>query len=140
MKYKIRTKERPDPNDCYEVEDERILANNVIFGGEFNPHRVRAWIIGNQYGPMGVVWADCAQDALDELVDADLAGGILIDEKDLSPEEIERCEYARLGNAGELADLDYCWINEVLLEPEHDIELMLAFARADGAGARSLFG
>ncbi len=62
-----------------ELEDERILCNDIILPfGEFNPHNVRLWVIGNEFGALGAVWASHEQDALDELVDADLGGGLLM--------------------------------------------------------------
>lgn len=115
-----------------ELEDERILANNVIFPGEFNPHNVRLWVIGNEYGALGAVWADCESDAIDELIDSDLGGGILIDEADADEET------ARGGNAGEPYDTEHLWMATVRFEATHDLKLMLALAEARGACSKSL--
>lgn len=109
-----------------ELELDRILGNNVVLPGEFNPHNVRLWVIGNEFGAMGAVWADCQGDALDELVDADLGSGLLIDESDADEET------SRLGNAGEPADLSHAWMGEVeLLEPR-DAALLAHFKMLRG--------
>ena len=110
----------------------RILCNNVILPWEFNPHKVRLFVIGNEFGAVGAVWADCEQDALDELVDSGLGDCFLVDEKAVAEmSEEEREELAHLGNAGEWANLDYAWIRECDLKGE--IELLCDFAEARGA-------
>ncbi len=122
-----------------DLEPERILANNVIFAGEFNPHNVRLWVVGNESGPLCAVWADCEQDALDEGVDSDLLGGLLIDPADvekMSDEEREGVSF--LGNAGEPADLEHAWLGVVELEPTRDIKTIIRFAEARGACADNL--
>ena len=113
--------------DRVELAPERILANDVHFAGEFNPYSVKLWVIGNEFGALGAVWASNEQDALDELVDADLGNGLLIEETDANEET------ARLGNAGEPACLDYAWMAPVSFEPARDIALMLCLAEARGA-------
>jgi len=115
-----------------ELDAERVLANNPVFPGEYNPHNVRLWIIGNEFGALGAVWADCKQDAFDTLVDEGLGGGLLIDEKDAD----EDCD--RLGNAGEPANLDNAWICTVRLTWRDDAKLIAAFAEARGAGVENL--
>jgi len=115
------------------LPDERILTNDVTLECDFNPHNTRLWVIGNEFGALGAVWADCEQDALDELVDSDLGDGLLIDEADADEES------ARLGNASEPANLDYAWMATVKLDPAKDLKLMLAFAEARGAGQSTLY-
>ena len=116
-----------------ELEAERILCNDIVLPGEHHPHNVRLWVIGNEYGALGAVWADCEQDALDELVDAGLGDGLLVDEKDA-----EDC--ARLGNAGEPADLDSAWLAPVEWQWENgrDVALLLKLAEARGANVSTL--
>lgn len=127
---------------CAELAPERILCNNVIFAGEFNSHNVRLWVIGNEYGAMGAVWADCLGDAIDELIDADLAGGILIDEetqKTMTADEAKEC--GRGGNAGELYETDHLWAAEVnfdVKKRDGDLTTLLKFAEARGACASNL--
>jgi hypothetical protein len=110
-----------------ELHSHCILCNDITFPWEFNPHNTRLWIVSNEYGALGAVWAYCEQDALDELVDNDLGNGLLIDEADAD----EDC--CRLGNAGEPANLDYCRIDQVRLDPALDCQLLCKFAEARGA-------
>jgi hypothetical protein len=115
-----------------ELDADRVLCNDVTLPGDSNPHNVRLWVIGNEYGALGAVWADCEQHALDTLVDKDLAGAMLLDPSDMEVEELE--EAPRAGNAGELLDLDHAWMQEVDLRLDGpNIGLLLAFAEARGA-------
>jgi hypothetical protein len=112
-----------------ELEDDCIALNNIVFAWETNPHGVRLWVIGNEYGALGAVWADCEQDALDELVDQNLGAGLAIEEKDADDET------ALLGNAGEPHDLTYAWIAEVdLTDTQKCFGLYMKLAEARGAG------
>lgn len=120
------------PARSVELENERILCNDVTFPWERHPHNMRLWVIGNEFGALGAVWASNEQDAFDELVDADLGNGLLIDEADAD----EEC--ARLGNAGEPADLDNAWIQLVRLDPTQDCILIAKFSEARGACADTL--
>lgn len=115
-----------------ELDAERILCNDVTLPWEFNPHNTRLWVIGNEFGALGAVWANHEQDAFDELVDADLGGGLLIDEADADD------ECARLGNAGEPANLDNAWIQCVHFDKARDCELLCRFAEARGQGQDNL--
>jgi hypothetical protein len=127
MKYTLHLKRNSTHLPTVELDGERILTNDIHFAGDFNPHNVKLWVIGNEYGAMGAVWADCEQDALDELVDSGLGDGLLIEEKDATEDS------DRLGNAGEPADLDYVWMAEVEFDPACDIKTMLKLAEAKGA-------
>lgn len=128
------------PGGTTELGLERILCNDIhlpIPKGGFNPHNVRLWVIGNEFGALGAVWASCEQDALDELVDSGLGDGLLVDEDHVkSLDQAEQDELAHLGNAGEPADLTYCWMAEA--DIANDIPLLLMFAQARGAGAKTL--
>lgn len=115
-----------------ELSDERILCNDITFPWGYNPHNTRLWLICNEYGALGAVWASCEQDALDTLVDENLGDGLLIDESDADDDS------PRLGNAGEPANLDYCHMETVRLVPAHDCKLICRFAEARGAGADKL--
>jgi hypothetical protein len=120
-----------------ELEAERILCNDVHLPHDrgSNYHNVRLWVLGNQFGAMGAVWASCEQDAIDELIDKDLAGGILIDEKDIDEEDED---VSRGGNAGEPYDSQYLWMNEVEFNPERDWKVLCMFAEARGAAHDNL--
>ena len=110
------------------LDASRVLANDVFFDGEYNPHGVKLWVISNELGPVAAVWASCEQDALDVAVDADLMGAFSVDEADADEGT------ARLGNASEPFDLTYCGCRH-LPQSEMPLPLLLAFAEARGAGA-----
>jgi len=110
---------------------DRVLANDVTFDGEYNPHGTKLFVISNEYGYIAAVWASCEQDALDEAVDADLMRCFAIEETDADEDT------ARLGNAGEPFDLTYCGMHAL---PQSDMPtvLLMAFAEARGEGANCL--
>lgn len=114
---------------------DRITANDVFFPwGRFNPHRVCLWVIGNELGPLGAVWAGCESDALDELVDAGLGDSLLLDD----PAEEDDDSHC-LGNAGEPADLTHAWMGNVDLEKSLTPQLAVLFERCQTThGARVL--
>jgi hypothetical protein len=133
-KYTITTKS----GSAFELEAARILANDVILGPlEYNPHNVRPWLIGCEFGMLALAWADCEGDALDIATDAGLLGAFLIDPEDIDPERDEAGEYAYLGNAGEPADLEHAWIEAVPIKKQ-SADLMRALVAAREEGLDSL--
>ena len=118
-----------------EVDADRILCNDIVLPCDASyKQKTKLWVIWNEYGPMGAVWADSDQDALDLLVDSDLAQGMLVDEdvlKDMDADAKE--ELAHLGNAGEPCDLTHVGLECVAFRPARDWELMCKFAEARGA-------
>ena len=122
-----------------ELEVDRIRCDDIILPGEFNPHNKRLWVTMSRYGALGATWADNMQEALDELVDHDLAGNLLVDENDVSKmSENEQEELSRLGNAGEFCDLTDVDVQPVVFKPERDWKLLCKFAEARGAGVSHL--
>jgi hypothetical protein len=117
-----------------EVEGDRICAFEAVLSGEYNPHRVRLWVTLTMYGPAGATWAVDVGDALDELVDHDLANAILLDEDAAREREEEGNEPAYLGNAGEPADLTDVDVQPVLLDIERDWELLSTIALCQEKG------
>lgn len=120
---------------AHELAERDILLNDPVLPGEYNPHNVRLWIIGHEYGPIVAVWASCEQDAFDEMLDQGYEH-FLVQPEDVDPELEET--YAYLGNAGEPCDLDYAWIDEVTLDPVKDLKLIIAIAEGRGAGNDNL--
>ena len=118
------------PANTIQLENERILCNDIIFQGEFNPHNTRLWVVGNEFGALGSVWASHEQDALDILCDAMLLAGLEIDEP--TTEEDDE-DVTRLGNAGVPHDLTNAWIQLVEFVPSRDWQLLCRFAEARGA-------
>jgi hypothetical protein len=127
---------------------DHVLANEVVLPGDRYPRKRRLWVVVNEYGALGAVFADDMQEALDVLVDADLGKGLLVDEdylKGLGEEERENLAY--LGNAGEPADLSNVDVIPVPFDltdrhgPEMKaatLRLLLRLAEARGAGADTL--
>ena len=115
-------------DDRLTLDASRVLANNVIFNGEYNPHNVGLWVISHEFGPVAAVWASSEQNALDEAVDEDLMSAFAIDEAD-ADEDTER-----LGNASEPFDLTYCGVRR-LPQSDMPVGLLMALAEARGAGA-----
>lgn len=96
--------------------------------------KTKLWVIWNEYGPMGAVWADSDQNALDLLVDSDLAQGMLVDETTLADmDDDAKEEMTYLGNAGEACDLTHVALESVAFRPARDWNLMCRFAEARGA-------
>ena len=118
-----------------EVDEDRILCNDIVLPCDASyKQKTKLWVVWNEYGPMGAVWADSDQDAMDLLVDSDLAQGILVDEATLKGmDEEAREELATLGNAGEYCDLAHAGLESVSFKPERDWKLMCRFAEVRGA-------
>jgi hypothetical protein len=122
-----------------DLAESLILCNSVTFPWETNRHGTRLFVIGNEFGAIGAVWADCEQDAFDELVDADMGESLLVDDDDKAKATDEEwAEWACLGNAGEPADLTNVWIQIVRLDPALDCQLLCKFAEARGAQQTTL--
>jgi hypothetical protein len=115
-----------------EINGDKILCNDIVLPTETHPHNIRLWFVGNEFGALGAIWASSEQDALDELIDAGLGDGLLIDAKDADEET------TRLGNAGEPADLSNAWLAPVEWNYERDIILLLKFAEARGRNVETL--
>lgn len=128
----------------------QCMVNNVIFSDEYNPHKVRPWIIGNEYGPLCLVWESCEQEAFDVAYDAGKLAGLSVDAdkyEEQCKEECQRagCEQAShacntpdgimlVGNASEPVDTEHAWIMEVVLTPIQE----RYFAEARGANVDTL--
>lgn len=118
------------------IPDDDILINDVTFPWEYNPHNVRLWVIGNEYGPIVALWATSEGNALDQMLDEGYETFLVEDPEDDPGGD----KYAYLGNAGEPCNLDYAWIKEVRLDPAQDIRLIVALAEARHIYSKSLGG
>ncbi len=120
-----------------DLEGENILLNDVNLPEHiersYNPHNVKLWVIGNEYGALCGAWGSCEQDALDEAVDAGLLDCLMAEEQDHSNEDL-----TPLGNASELFDLDYVWMGEVEFDAARDIKLIVALVRESTEGKDTL--
>jgi hypothetical protein len=115
---------------------DRIRCNNIVLPTDRHPGKTKLWVVFTAHGPTGAVWADSMEDALDELVDADLAGAILLDENHVAPEDEEHI--ARLGNNGAPCDLSDVVVEKVDFANQRNFELLLKLAEARGAGHDNL--
>lgn len=123
------------PARSIELNADQILCNDITLPSDFNPHNTRLFVIGNEYGALGAVWASCEQDAFDTLLDEGLGQSFLLEESDIDSED----EVTRLGNAGEPCNLDHAWMQEVDLScTVQNIPLLLMFAEAKGARVANL--
>jgi hypothetical protein len=129
------------PAGEWELDEDRILCNDIRLPSDRTNYRnVRLWVVGNEFGPLCAVWASCEQDALDAMVDEGMGNSFLVDINDVcAATDEQREEWAQLGNAGEYADLTHCWLSPVELRGDRDLELVVAFAEARGAGQTTLF-
>jgi len=116
---------------------DRILANNVVLPTDKYPGKTKLWVVFTSHGPTGAVWADNMEEALDELVDNELAGAILLDEEHVKPEDEDHI--ARCGNNGQPCDLSDVVVEKVdFSNINKNFELMLKLAEARGAGHDNL--
>lgn len=108
----------------YELGEQDILLNDVTMPGDYNPHKVRLWVIGHEYGPICALWAPNEQEALDEMLDQGYEHFLVADE-DFDEDLDRQGFYAHLGNAGKPCDLSYAWIKPIVLEPARDFRVLL---------------
>ena len=114
-----------------ELSGEKIALNNVILpktidsDGGYNPHNVRLFVIGHEFGAICAVWASHEQEALDEACDANLIDCLLAENQDIDNEEL-----TPLGDASELFDLSHAWIGTVEFDAARDIQLIVSIVRA----------
>ena len=83
--------------------------------GEYNPHNVRAWAIGNEFGLLGVVVAEHEADALDEAVDSGIMDSMLMAPEDQAEYEAEEWHdsFTYAGNASEAIWTEYLTIQSI---------------------------
>ena len=143
MKYTIKLKQKDFPfasvPTLVELEGEKIVCNDVNLPQEidasnsFNPHNVRAWVIGHEFGSICMIFASHEQDALDDAVDAGMLDCMMAEEQDHDDESL-----TPLGNASELFELTHAWIGQVEFDAARDIQLIVALVRASANGSDTL--
>lgn len=120
-----------------ELEGENILLNDVNLPEHiersYNPHNVKLWVIGNEYGALCGAWGSSEQDASDAAVDAGLLDCLMAEEQDYDNEDL-----TPLGNASELFDLNSVWMGEVEFDAARDIKLIVALVRQSAEGDDTL--
>lgn len=73
----------------------------------------RCFVIGHEFGVIGVVFADCEADALDILADNGDLDSDLVPVDEVQKREAEGEEFLYLGNASEPFDMPYLWMEEI---------------------------
>jgi hypothetical protein len=92
----------------------KLLRREGYKVGEYNPYNVRAWVINDEHGYLGVVIGEHEQDALDNAADNGILDRLL-----MSPEDYEEYSvngyndsYICLGNASKPFWSEYLGITE----------------------------
>lgn len=129
-----------------ELSPDLIAMDGAIFPGSFNPHKVRLWVLGDIFGAICAVWADCEQDAWDNACDAGFLDSYQIEETDpdlkrndeTGEETLDNSlELMLLGNASEPFAFDQAW---TATAPWHkqSLAVQICMAHAIGATADTL--
>lgn len=122
-----------------ELEGENVICNDVMLPANFdaasryNPHNLRLWVIGHEFGAICAVFASGEQDAFDAAVDANKLDCLLAENQNYDDDTL-----TPLGNASELFDLTHAWIGEVEFDAIRDIALIVALARASESCTNTL--
>ena len=125
----------------------RIHCDGATFPAEidgasrYNPWKIRAWVIGNTFGAVAMVFAAHESDALDAACDVGLMTSFAVDPEALTYDGAtgeawteDGATVAWLGSADEPHCLDDCWIAPVEWNAERDILAITAIVRANAAG------
>lgn len=127
------------PAMAFELEAEKILCNDIAFPWENRVRGMYLWVVNNEFGAIGAVWAEHESDAMDELIDAGLGDSLLVDEETVAnSSQDERESWAGLGNASEPCDLENVYCSKVEFDKVRDFNLIVALAEARGSGQNNL--
>lgn len=90
------------------TDEDTVNLDDWIPSGEYNPHRIRPWLIHDHGFTLGVVFAENVERALEILAYSGKIDGHLLDSPtEADWEQYEKQErYVSIGGAGELFDLD----------------------------------
>lgn len=97
-------------------ETRRLLRTQGYKVGEYNPHGITAYHVGNEYGVLGMAIGSGLQDALDWAADNGLLDGEKMSDADYEEYAREGWDdsYVLLGNASEAFWCERLWVREVL--------------------------
>ena len=87
-------------------DNDVINKDDYIPNGEYNPHKVRPFLLHDHGFVIAVVFADCLQDALDIAVDAGKLDGFQVSDVELVDYGPEEEGVTRFGNASEPFDIE----------------------------------
>ena len=112
---------------------DRIMCNDIVLPTDRYPGKTKLWVVFTSHGPVGAVWADNMEDALDQLIDSDLAGAIIVEDPAINDDHLEHLGYNGIP----------CDLSDVVVEPvdfgnQRNFELLLKLAEARGAGHDNL--
>ena len=80
-----------------------LLAKQGYKQGDYNPHNVRAWLINDEHGYLGIVIGEHDQEALDNAADYGVLDRLAMSNEDYEEYETNGWDdsYICLGNASE---------------------------------------
>ena len=90
-----------------------LLAEQGYDQGDYNPHNVKAWVIGHEFGAVALVIGEHEQEALNEAMDQGKLNAELMSEEDQEEYEREGWGLCYAGNASEAIRSEYLWIKEL---------------------------
>lgn len=121
-----------------EIDDNMVVdVQDFIPAGEYNPHNVRPFVLGDEFGVFAIVFASHEQEAIDKAIDSGKMDGMKVSDEDLeNASEDELGEYICGGNASEYFYQDYLWI-ATLPNPAMSFITLLA-AKINEEGGRNV--
>ena len=90
-----------------------VNPGDFIPEGEFNPQKIRPWLIHDAGFTIAVVFASCEQDAFDEAADAGKLDPFLVSDSEMADYGPDCEGLAYLGNASEPFDIQTLGIVEL---------------------------
>lgn len=134
MTHLIPTKD----GNVYQLESYQIHVNDLALPGLYNPHKVKMFIVGNEYGPLCALWAS-ESELFDTLIDLGCGEAFVVSEEDLEDYRLEDGSYdvSYCGNDSSPCDLSNAWYEEVDFD-SLDVDTKYQIARAWIAGDETL--
>lgn len=107
----------PRLSGSIERQAKRLLAINGFSKGDYNPHRVKAWLIHNEIYYSFIAIGSSEQEAIDNCVDSNLWDHMLMDTDDFLEYESKGWDdsYITAGNASEAFWAENLFIKEIEL-------------------------
>jgi hypothetical protein len=94
-------------------DEDVVNVDDWIPEGDYNPHRVRPWLLHDHGYTVAVAFGSCEGDAIDSAVDAGKLDRFQITGADQADYEDDDERIAYLGNAGEPFDIESLGIIEL---------------------------
>jgi len=99
------------------TDNDVVNPTDFIAKGDYNPHKVRPFLIHDHGFVLAITFADCLSDALDAAVDAGKLDAFKVSDDDLAEYGPDEDGIARLGNAGEPFDVETLGVEELPTPP-----------------------